>query len=123
MDRLINKRERVNLKKVFKENFGNQIIKAKFHFVEHHKCHLASAFFDSSFNNALVISVDGFGDFASCAVGIGNNNTLSILDYVFFPHSLGAYYTAMTQFLGFPNFGDEYKVMGLAPYGNPKYMN
>ena len=71
----------------------------------------------------MVISVDGFGDFASCAVGIGNNNKLSILDYVFFPHSLGVFYTAMTQFLGFPNFGDEYKVMGLAPYGNPKYMN
>ena len=122
-DRFINKIERGNLKEVFKQSFGNQIISAKFHFVEHHKCHLASAFFASSFNNALVISVDGFGDFASCAVGIGNKNKLSVLDYVFFPHSLGAYYTAMTQFLGFPNYGDEYKVMGLAPYGNPKYMN
>jgi carbamoyltransferase len=85
--------------------------------IEHHRAHLASAFFASPFNEAIVASIDGFGDFASAAWGYGRGNTLSLDGRVLFPHSLGIFYQAMTQYLGFPNYGDEYKLMGLAAYG------
>jgi carbamoyltransferase len=87
--------------------------------VEHHLAHLASAFFASPFDEATVVSVDGFGDFASAAWGCGRGTTLSLDGRVLFPHSLGIFYQAMTQYLGFPYYGDEYKLMGLAAYGNP----
>jgi carbamoyltransferase len=87
--------------------------------VEHHLAHLASAFYPSPFREAAVVSVDGFGDFASAAWGCGHDTTLSLDGRVLFPHSLGIFYQAMTQYLGFPNYGDEYKLMGLAAYGNP----
>lgn len=85
--------------------------------VEHHYAHLASAFYASSFSEALAVSVDGFGDFASAAWGRGSGQTLTLDGRVLFPHSLGIFYQAMTQYLGFPKYGDEYKVMGLAAYG------
>jgi carbamoyltransferase len=88
-------------------------------YVEHHLAHLASAFFASPFHEAAVVSVDGFGDFASAAWGSGHGNSLSLDGRVLFPHSLGIFYQAMTQYLGFPHYGDEYKLMGLAAYGNP----
>jgi carbamoyltransferase len=88
-------------------------------YVEHHLAHLASAFFPSPFQEAAVVSVDGFGDFASAAWGVGRGTSLSLDGRVLFPHSLGIFYQAMTQYLGFPHYGDEYKVMGLAAYGNP----
>lgn len=87
--------------------------------VEHHLAHLASAFFVSPFRNAAVVSVDGFGDFASVMWGTGRDNRIEMADRTYFPHSLGLFYLAVTQYLGFPNYGDEYKVMGLAPYGQP----
>ena len=70
-----------------------------------------------------MLSVDGFGDFASTAFGFGSSSSLLMDRQVFFPHSLGAFYTAITQYLGFPNYGDEYKVMGLAPYGQPNFIS
>ena len=88
-------------------------------YVEHHLAHLASAFFPSPFREAAVVSVDGFGDFASAAWGRGSGTALSLDGRVLFPHSLGIFYQAMTQYLGFPHYGDEYKLMGLAAYGNP----
>ena len=88
-------------------------------YVEHHLAHLASAFYPSPFREAAVVSVDGFGDFASAAWGCGHETSLSLDGRVLFPHSLGIFYQAMTQYLGFPNYGDEYKLMGLAAYGNP----
>jgi len=94
-------------------------LRAKFHNVEHHQAHAASAFFVSPFDEAAVLTLDGFGDFASALVAIGRGNRLEVLDRVTFPHSLGIYYTAVTQWLGFPKYGDEGKVMGLAPYGDP----
>jgi carbamoyltransferase len=97
-------------------------LKAQVHHIEHHLAHLASAFLVSRFNEAACISIDGFGDFASTAMGFGHSNQVKIDDRVFFPHSLGIFYSGMTQFIGFPHFGDEYKVMGLAPYGQPKYL-
>lgn len=123
MKRLKNKRERGDLLQQLKDAFPGESIRSTLHFVEHHRAHLASAFFPSKFNEAAVVSIDGFGDFASGAWGYGRKNSLSVSNHIFFPHSLGAFYTAITQFLGFPNYGDEYKVMGLAPYGEPVYLD
>jgi len=96
---------------------GSGKLRAKFHNIEHHQAHVASAFFVSPFEHAAVLSLDGFGDFASAMLAVGRGNHLEVLDRVTFPHSLGIYYTAVTQWLGFPKYGDEGKVMGLAPYG------
>ena len=93
-------------------------IRAQLHNVEHHQAHVASAFFVSPFQEAAVLSADGFGDFASTMLAIGRGNRFEILDRVLFPHSLGIFYTAVSQWLGFPKYGDEGKVMGLAPYGD-----
>src|ERR1700678_476768 len=90
------------------------------HFVEHHRAHLASAFFPSPFEEAAVISIDGFGDFTSVMWGVGKGNHIEVRGSVSFPHSLGILYTAFTQFLGFPKYGDEYKMMGLAHTGEPR---
>src|SRR5271169_6114885 len=97
-------------------------IKATFHRVEHHKAHLASSFFVSPFEEAALLSADGLGDFASSMWGAGRGNRMEIDDAIAFPHSLGLYYSAVTQYLGFLKFGDEYKVMGLAAYGEPGYQ-
>ncbi len=97
-------------------------LKARVHAVEHHRAHLASAFFVSPFDRAAVVSVDGFGDFVSTMWGNGETNSLSTSDEVCFPHSLGLFYLALTQYLGFPKYGDEYKVMGLSAYGQPTEM-
>jgi carbamoyltransferase len=94
-------------------------IRAELHNVEHHQAHVASAFFVSPFEDAAILSVDGFGDFASTMLAEGHGSRFTVLDRVLFPHSLGIFYTAVTQWLGFPSYGDEGKVMGLAPYGEP----
>jgi carbamoyltransferase len=96
-------------------------IKAKLHFVEHHIAHAASAYYCSPFDQAAVLSLDGLGDFASMLWGTAAGDDMEVGGRVLFPHSLGLYYTAVTQYLGFPKYGDEYKVMGLAPYGEPRY--
>ncbi len=98
-------------------------LKARFLNVEHHLSHMASAFFVSGFTDAAILSIDGLGDFTSAAWGLGCKNQIKLIDKVFYPHSAGFFYTAGTQFLGFHNFGDEYKVMGLASYGTPRYLN
>lgn len=97
-------------------------ISAQIYPVEHHTAHLASAFFASPFEKAGIISIDGYGDFCSTKTAIGIGNKIKILDTIPFQHSLGIFYRAFTQFLGFENFGDEYKVMGLAAYGKPIYL-
>ena len=91
------------------------------HWVEHHPAHLASAFFASPFETAAVCAIDGFGDFVSTSWGTGEGTRLTVDRRVFFPHSLGVFYLALTQYLGFPKYGDEYKVMGLAPYGTADF--
>ncbi|MFQ5872662.1 MAG: carbamoyltransferase [Dehalococcoidia bacterium] len=96
-------------------------LRAQFHFVEHHTAHAASSFYPSPFQEAAVLTLDGLGDFASMAWGTGLGKDLKIEGFVLFPHSLGFYYTALTQYLGFWKYGDEYKVMGLASYGEPRY--
>ncbi len=117
-----NKRERAGLAEQLASAFPGQSIRAQLHFVEHHRAHLASAFYASPYPEAAVVSVDGFGDFSSGAWGYGSGTELAIDGQIWFPHSLGAFYTAITQYLGFPHYGDEYKVMGLAPYGQPTRM-
>ncbi|MGB7283705.1 MAG: carbamoyltransferase [Candidatus Acidiferrum sp.] len=97
-------------------------IAAKFHRVEHHQAHLASAFFVSPFERAALLSADGLGDFASTMWGSGNGSRMKIDGAVAFPHSLGLFYSAVTQYLGFLKFGDEYKVMGLAAYGEAEQL-
>jgi carbamoyltransferase len=96
-------------------------LKATFHRVEHHQAHLASSYFVSPFEHAALLSADGLGDFASSMWGVGRGNTMQIDGSIAFPHSLGLYYSAVTQYLGFLKFGDEYKVMGLGAYGEPRY--
>src|SRR5205807_6469211 len=98
-------------------------ITAGLHRVEQHRAHLASAFFVSPFEEAAVLSADGLGDFASTMWAAGRGNGLEVRGAVEFPHSLGLYYTAISQYLGFWKYGDEYKVMGLAAYGEPAYFD
>jgi carbamoyltransferase len=98
-------------------------IKTKLCNIEHHRSHLASAFFASPFNESAILSIDGSGDFTTTMIAIGRGNQIEVLDSIDFPQSIGLFYTAFTQFLGFPHYGDEYKVMGLAPYGEPKYFD
>jgi carbamoyltransferase len=93
------------------------------HRVEHHKAHLASAFFVSPFEDAVLFSIDGLGDFASAMWGVGRGNRIEPMGAIAYPHSLGIFYTAITQYLGFPKYGDEYKVMGLASYGEPEFID
>src|SRR5947207_15773232 len=124
-----NIRRAASIKEALEETYDIELraqfgtgIKAEVHHVEHHLAHLASAFLVSGFNEAACISIDGFGDFASTAFGIGKGSEVKIDNRLYFPHSLGIFYSALTQFLGFPHYGDEYKVMGLAPYGQPKML-
>jgi carbamoyltransferase len=98
-------------------------IKAKLHHVEHHMAHLASTYFVSPFDKAAILSIDGMGDFVSTLTAGGEENNFTVFNRIYYPHSLGFLYCAMTMLLGFPNYGDEYKVMGLAPYGNPSMVD
>jgi len=98
-----------------------QTTRARTRFVEHHPSHAASAAFVSPFDRAAFCTIDGFGDFVSTSWGRLEGTRLETDGRVFFPHSLGLLYLAVTQHLGFPKYGDEFKVMGLAPYGEPRY--
>src|SRR2546423_8853429 len=104
------------------EALGAGELRALMHNVEHRQAHVASAFFVSPFEDAAILSLDGFGDFASTMLAEGHGNRFEVLERVIYPHSLGIFYTAVTQWLGFPHYGDEGKVMGLAPYGRPQYL-
>lgn len=104
-------------------NLDAAAVRTQFHNVEHHRAHMASAFFVSPFQDAAVLSIDGMGDFVSTMVGQGSGNRIEVADQVLFPHSLGIFFTALTQWLGFPKYGDEGKVQGLAPYGTPRYLD
>jgi carbamoyltransferase len=117
-----NIRSAASIQTALEQKYGVEL-KATVHHVEHHLAHLASAFFVSGFEEAACLSIDGFGDFASTAFGFGHGNALKIDNRVYFPHSLGIFYSALTQFIGFPHYGDEYKVMGLAPYGEPIFLD
>ncbi len=122
VDRLRNQAKRQSIESELAAAFPSAVFKGRIVRVEHHLAHLASCFLVSPFHEASVASIDGFGDFSSAAWGIGHGTAIDVEDRVHFPHSLGVFYQAVTQYLGFPNYGDEYKVMGLAPYGQPRFL-
>ena len=123
LDRIKFRKKYKNNKKMIMKEFENQEFLGKMINVEHHICHLSSAFNISPFKKSCILSVDGMGDFASTVWGFANDEKISIDEKIYYPHSLGLFYESITQFLGFNNYGDEYKVMGLAPYGKPVYMD
>ncbi len=125
LDRLRSVEKIRNVKTVLSESLKvpEADLVMEFHNVEHHVAHMASAFLVSPFDEAAILSIDGFGDFCSTMLGFGSGTRVSKIDSVLFPHSLGLFYTSVTQYLGFPKYGDEGKVMGLAPYGEPRYLD
>jgi carbamoyltransferase len=118
-------KQKLNLKQKLEQNFFPKIFSKniKFHYVDHHLSHIASAFYPSKFEKAVGLSIDGFGDFCSIAIAKCEDGKISIIDKTYFPDSLGIIYEAFTQYLGFNNYGDEYKVMGLSSYGSPIYSD
>ncbi|MEO8112748.1 MAG: carbamoyltransferase C-terminal domain-containing protein [Phenylobacterium sp.] len=122
LERLKNRQARAGVGDLLQRAFPGERFRGETHAIEHHLAHLSSAFHVSPFEEAVTVSVDGFGDFASTAWGVGRGTNLTLDGRVLFPHSLGIFYEAITQYLGFPHYGDEYKVMGLAPYGTPSRL-
>jgi carbamoyltransferase len=123
LDRVTNRGKRKRVPDLLAAAFPGETLRASFHPVEHHLAHLSSAFHVSPFKEAAIVSVDGFGDFTSAAWGVGRGDVIAVTGRIHFPHSLGIFYQALTQYLGFPHYGDEYKVMGLAPYGSPSRLD
>src|SRR5262245_27256471 len=122
LDRVRNQAKRHSIEAELETAFPEAGFKGRVQRVEHHLAHLASAFLVSPFREATVVSIDGFGDFSSAAWGVGRESAIDVEGRIYFPHSLGVFYQAITQYLGFPHYGDEYKVMGLAPYGQPTHI-
>ena len=122
-DRLKRQGKTLALEAQFAEAVGLSAdqVKAKFHRIEHHQTHVAAGFLISPYKESAVLSVDGMGDFTSTMTAMGKGTDWQEFDRVWFPHSIGFLYTAITMYLGFPYYGDEYKVMGLAPYGEPEF--
>ncbi|MGQ0585687.1 MAG: carbamoyltransferase family protein, partial [Gammaproteobacteria bacterium] len=122
LQRLRARRGRSTVEAELRRRLPERVFSGRVHHIEHHLAHLASAFLVSPFRRAAVLSVDGFGDFSSVAWGTAEGIAIEPQGYIHFPHSLGILYEALTQHLGFPRYGDEYKVMGLAAYGKPRYL-
>ncbi|PRD42629.1 hypothetical protein C5748_16000 [Phyllobacterium phragmitis] len=114
--------QRKNIVRLFKDHFDVDIAD-RLRFSEHHYSHAASAFYPSPFDEAIVVTVDGVGEWATTTIGIGKKNDLKIIKEINFPHSLGLLYSAFTYYLGFKVNSGEYKVMGLAPYGVPRFKD
>ncbi|MGE3776054.1 MAG: carbamoyltransferase [Pirellulaceae bacterium] len=125
LDRLRRQGKTLSLESQFARAVGldRRAIHARFHRIEHHQTHIAAGFLISPFDEAAVLSIDGMGDFTSTLTAHCRQNAWRELDRVYFPHSLGFLYSAVTMYLGFPHYGDEYKVMGLAPYGEPEFAD
>lgn len=124
-DRLKRQGKTLALEDQFAEAVGlpEDKVKAKFHRIEHHQTHVAAGFLISPYEESAVLSVDGMGDFTSTMTAHARGTAWQELDRVWFPHSIGFLYSAITMYLGFPYYGDEYKVMGLAPYGEPEFAD
>mgnify|MGYP001408744712 FL=1 len=119
-EKLFQKKMLIDYLKENDENFNDE---KKIFFSEHHMSHAASAFFPSPFNEAIILTADGVGEWATSTVAVGKNNNIEIKKEIHFPHSLGLLYSAFTYYTGFKVNSGEYKLMGLAPYGEPKYKN
>lgn len=124
-DRFKNAARVSDIKEALAQEFSVEAssLRARVHHVEHHIAHLASTFMVSPYEKAAVVSVDGFGDFVGAMWGVGRGNHIEVKERIYFPHSLGLYYLSLTQLLGFPKYGDEYKVMGLAAFGEPSELD
>lgn len=122
-DRLANVAKVRGVQETLATALGVGTLRARLHNVEHHKSHISSSFFASPFKEAACLSIDGFGDFVSTMRAVGRDREIEILDRIEFPHSAGLFYAAITQFIGFHKYGEEWKMMGLAPYGRPAYVN
>ena len=118
-----NSKKKINLKYYISKIDNEKNFLGTIKFIDHHESHIGSSLFFNNFSECVNLSIDGFGDFASCAWGLSKNKNIKIDKKIYFPHSLGIFYQAMTQYLGFKNYGDEYKVMGLSSYGEPKYVD
>ncbi len=125
MDRLKRQGKTLGLEEQLAQGLqvDRQKVRAQFHRIEHHQTHVAAGFLISPFDEAAVLSVDGMGDFTSTLTAHARGTSWNEFDRVYFPHSIGFLYTAITMYLGFPYYGDEYKVMGLAPYGEPEFVD
>ena len=121
--KLKTRRNRSSALKQLAAAFPERKFSSRAYNVEHHLSHLASAYFAGPWDEAVAVSIDGFGDFSSAAWGHAIDGEINLVDQIWFPHSMGVFYQAITQYLGFPDYGDEYKVMGLAPYGKPAYID
>ena len=117
------KNEKFNLKKDLEKFYKFKVSEKKIKYIDHHLSHIASSYYCSNFKNSVVLSVDGSGDFSTTTWGTAKGNNIKIDERINYPNSLGIFYESFTQFLGFEYFGDEYKIMGLAPYGKPTYYN
>ncbi|MBF0522357.1 MAG: carbamoyltransferase [Candidatus Omnitrophica bacterium] len=113
-------KDKLFLKETIREklNYDGEIL-----FAEHHESHGASAFFPSPYQEAAILTMDGVGEWATASIGVGNDNSMELLEELDFPHSLGLLYSAFTYYTGFRVNSGEYKLMGLAPYGDPKYVD
>ena len=116
-------KKKINLKKDINFQLRPELLnkKVKIHYIDHHLSHIASAYYPSNFDDAVGLSIDGFGDFASICIAKCNKGEIKLLKKYLFPHSLGVFYESFTQLIGFKNYGDEYKMMGLSSFGIPKY--
>ncbi len=121
--KIIEKKQKKDFVYELEKYFSSKNLIKKVFFVEHHEAHVASAVFSSEFKNSANLSIDAFGDFVSTTMGFSKNKKIHIENKIFFPHSLGVFYEAFTQHLGFKNYGDEYKLMGLSGYGKPTEIN
>ncbi|MGB9602124.1 MAG: carbamoyltransferase, partial [Limisphaerales bacterium] len=113
---------KLHLPKEIRKSLNNRYQKGII-FTGHHESHAASAFFPSPFEEAAIITADGVGEWDTASIGVGNGNKIKLLKTLRFPHSLGLLYSAFTYFTGFKVNSGEYKLMGLAPYGEPKYVD
>ncbi len=116
-------KKKLTLKKNINNFFHPKSLSKKIniHYIDHHISHIASAFYPSNYKKAVGLSIDGFGDFCSISIAKCKNGKINIIKKIFFPDSLGVFYESFTQLIGFKNYGDEYKMMGLSSYGQPKY--
>ena len=122
IEKIISIKRKLSIKKIIEKNFS-KTIDEKILYIPHHISHIASGFFLSGLNDAIGLTVDGSGDFSTSESFILKQKSIKLVDKTIYPHSIGIFYQTFTQFLGFKNYGDEYKVMGLSSYGTPKYTN
>ena len=113
--------EKLNLRRTIQEELAGVSVGCPILFTQHHQAHAASAFYPSPFNEAAIVTIDGVGEWATTTIGVGRGNEIRLLKELRFPHSLGLLYSAFTDYCGFRINSGEYKLMGLAPYGEPKY--